>query len=48
MHYVYNNDIHTDTHSHTYKGFPGGSVVKNLLGKQETWAQTLGQEDPLE
>ena len=31
-----------------FTGFPGGSVVKNLLGKQGTWARTLGQEDPLE
>ena len=32
-------------------GFPGGSVVKNLLAMQEpqeTWLQSLGQEDPLE
>ena len=29
-------------------GFPGGSVEKNLLTKQETEVQTLGQEDPLE
>ena len=29
-------------------GFPGGSVVKNPLAKQETWDRTLGQEDPLE
>ena len=32
-------------------GFPGGSVVKNLLAMQEpqeTWVQSLGQEDPLE
>ena len=29
-------------------GFPGGSVVKNLPVKQETWVQSLGQEDPLE
>ena len=29
-------------------GFPGGSVVKNLLSKQETEVQSLGQEDPLE
>ena len=27
-------------------GFPG--VVKNLPAKQETWVQSLGQEDPLE
>ena len=30
------------------KGFPGDSVVKNLLTMQKTWAQSLGQEDPLE
>ena len=32
-------------------GFPRGSVVKNLLAMQapqETWVQSLGQEDPLE
>ena len=30
------------------KGFPGGSVVKNHLLRQETWIRSLGQEDPLE
>ena len=30
------------------KGFPDGSVVKNLPSKQETWARSLDQEDPLE
>ena len=30
------------------KGFPGGSVVKNLPAKQETQVRSLGQEDPLE
>ena len=32
-------------------GFPGGSKVKNLSvvqETQETWVQSLGQEDPLE
>ena len=29
-------------------GFPGGSVVKNPPPMQETWVQSLGQEDPLE
>ena len=28
--------------------FPGGSVVKNLPAVQETWFQSLGQEDLLE
>ena len=27
---------------------PGGSVVKNLPDKQETWVWFLGSEDPLE
>ena len=33
------------------RGFPGGSVVKNLPAlqePQEMWVQSLGQEDPLE
>ena len=33
------------------RGFPGGSAVKNLPAKQETWkmwVQYLGQEDSLE
>ena len=29
-------------------GFPGGSVVKNTPAMQETWVQSLGQEDPQE
>ena len=29
-------------------GFPGGSAVKNLPAMQETWVQSLSQEDPLE
>ena len=29
-------------------GFPGGSGVKNPPAKQETWIQSLSQEDPLE
>jgi len=34
-----------------FKGFPGGSVVKNLPAVQElqeTWVQSLSREDPLE
>ena len=31
-----------------YIGFPGGSVVKNLPAKWETWVQSLRWEDPLE
>ena len=30
------------------KGFLRGLVVKNLPAVQETWVQSLGQEDPLE
>ena len=26
----------------------GGTVVKNLPAMQETWVQSLGQEEPLE
>ena len=29
-------------------GFPDGSLVKNLPAMQETWVQSLGEEDPLE
>ena len=29
-------------------GSPGGTVVKNLPAKQETWVRSLGWEDPLE
>ena len=29
-------------------GFPGGTVVKNLLAMQGTQVQSLGQEDPTE
>ena len=32
----------------TGRGFPGGSVVKNLPAVQETQVQFLGWEDPLE
>ena len=31
-----------------YLGFPDGSVVKNLPAVQETWVQSLGQENSLE
>ena len=32
----------------SYKGFPDGSVVKNLPVEQGTWVRSLGWEDPLE
>ena len=31
-----------------YKGFPGGSAVKNSASMQETQVQSMGWEDPLE
>ena len=31
-----------------YRGFPGGSAVKNLPAMQETWVRSLGQDDTLE
>ena len=31
-----------------FMGFPGGSVIKNLSAKQETWVWSLSLEDPLE
>ena len=34
--------------SSTYKGFPGGSVVKNLPVMQETQVLSLGWKEPLE
>ena len=42
---------HTHTHTHTYTCFGASSVaqmVKRLPGMWETWAQSLGQGDPLE
>ena len=30
------------------RGGPSGSVVKNLPAMEETWVQSLDQEDPLE
>ena len=30
------------------KGFPGGSVLKNLPATYETWISSLGWKDPLE
>ena len=32
----------------TYKGFLGGSAVKNPPAMQKLWVRSLGQEDPLE
>ena len=31
----------------TKLGFPGGSVVQNLIAKPETWVQSLSLEYPL-
>ena len=41
---VYSQDLAL----HIYLGLPGGSVGKNPLTMQETWVQSLGQEDLLE
>ena len=30
------------------RDFPVAQIVKNLPAMQETWVQSLGQEDPLE
>ena len=49
--YVLFNILYKDTFMQSYthlKGFPGGSDVKNLAVTQETWVQSLGQEDILE
>ena len=32
----------------TDMGFPGGSMVKNPLSKEDMWLWSLGQEDPLD
>ena len=34
--------------SYASRGFPGGSVVKDLPAVQEMPVRSLGQEDPLE
>ena len=36
------------TINHFYKGFPGGSVVKNSPAVRETQVRSLGQEAPME
>ena len=35
-------------HLYIFRGFSGGTLVKNSLAMQEIWVQSLGQEDPLE
>ena len=39
---------HLSRWSTTSRGFPGGSVGKNLPAMEETQVQSLGQEGPLE
>ena len=36
---IYQGSLYTYiyTHTHKYMGFPGSSVIKNLLAKQEAW-----------
>ena len=36
------------TISYMRKGFPGGSLIKNLPAKQDTWVWSQVLEDPLE
>ena len=36
------------THIHTYSASLVVQMVRNLPAMQETWIQSLGQEDPLE
>ena len=38
----------TERLTHIYMGFPSGSAVKKMPAMQETWVQSLDQEDPLE
>ena len=45
-HFIYSTNFYSAPMD--LKGFPGGSVVKNSPAVQETWVQSLGQEDPLE
>ena len=45
---IYNGIIIIMAGYHSARGFPGGSVVKNLPAKQETWVHSLGQEVALE
>ena len=35
-------------HTHTHMASLVAQLVKNLPAMQETWVQSLGQEDPLE
>ena len=46
-----NSEAGTNIYTLLYMGFPSGLAVKNLPAMQEmqeTWVQSLGQEDPLE
>ena len=45
-HFIYSTNFYSAPMD--LKGFPGGSVVKNSPAVQETWVQSLGQQDPLE
>ena len=40
--------FHFSTFFIMFKGFPGGSVVKNLPAVQDTQVQSLSCDDPLE
>ena len=43
------SDLHADLQRCTLQlSFPGGSAIRNLPARQETWIQSLGWADPLE
>ena len=35
-------------HLYIFRGFSGGTLVKNSFAMQEIWVLSLGQEEPLE
>ena len=42
------NSNHYGSFHFLIQDFPIAQMVKNLPARQETWVQSLGQEDPLE
>ena len=52
LHYLVSGVQHSDpiffVDYNPFKGFPGGSEVKNPPAMQEMWVRSLGGEDPLE
>ena len=43
-----NSQMSDDDGSDHHRGFPGGSVVNNLLSVHQMWFRSLGPKDPLE